>query len=51
MIFGKNFIEHKTYVLIHSTVLCKISLTQKGMERDIIIKVPTSSCKVPDILA
>jgi len=42
--------EHKTRVLISSTIICKTFLILRVTERDIIINVCKPSCKVPVIL-
>ena len=46
----KKNIEHKVCVLIFSTNLSASVLILRKTERDIIINVHTSSCKVPGIL-
>ena len=42
--------EHKTCILIFSTILFETFLIVKGVPRDIVINVKTSSCKVRVIL-
>jgi len=44
----KKVIEHKTCILIFCTKLCETFLILRRNERDIIINVHRSSCKVPD---
>jgi hypothetical protein len=48
--FKEKGIEYKMCVLIFSTNLSKIFLNLRRIERDIIINVLTSSCKVFQIL-
>ena len=49
-LFSEKVIEHKMYVLIFSTILSEIFLILRRIQRDIIIKVHRSSCKVPVII-
>jgi hypothetical protein len=49
-IFEKKVAEHKMSVLIFSTTLLEIFLILRRIQRDIVISVKTSSCKVPVIL-
>jgi hypothetical protein len=49
--FRKNVTEHKMCLLFFSVISVRIFLIQRGIERDIVISVHTSSCKVPIILA
>jgi hypothetical protein len=46
----KKLIEYKMCVLIFSTTLSEIFLIPRRTQRDIVINVKTSSCKVPIIL-
>jgi hypothetical protein len=48
--FRKIVIEHKMCVLIFFTTLYQTFLILKVIQRDIIINVCTSSCKVPVLL-
>jgi inorganic pyrophosphatase/exopolyphosphatase len=49
--FQKNVIEHKMCVLIFSPILSDTFFILRRLERDIIINVHRSLCKVPVILA
>jgi hypothetical protein len=49
--FRKNFVEHKMCVLIFSTTLSEKFLILRIIQRDIIINVRRSSCKVPLLLS
>ena len=49
--FRKNVTERKMCVLIFSTNLSQTLLILKSIQRDIVINVKASSCKVPLILA
>ena len=49
-IFGKNVTEHKMCVLIFSTFLCETFLIPRRIQRDTVINVKTSLCKIPFIL-
>jgi hypothetical protein len=49
-IFEKKVTEHETCCLIFSTALFKIFLILRRIQRDIVINVETSSCKVPVII-
>jgi hypothetical protein len=42
----KKVFEHKTCVLIFSTILSEILLILSRINRSAVIRVPTSSCKV-----
>ena len=48
--FRENATEHEMCVLIFSITLSKTFLNLKRIQRDIIINVYRSSCKVPVIL-
>jgi hypothetical protein len=48
--FLKTVIEYKICVLIYSTNLSEIFPILRRIQRDIIIHVQTSSCKVPVLL-
>jgi hypothetical protein len=48
--FQEKVIEHKMCVLIFSTDLSETFIILRRTERDIIINVHKSSCKVPVIL-
>ena len=43
----KKIIEHKMCVLILPTIVSKIFLSLRGIQRDVVLNVKTSSCKVP----
>jgi hypothetical protein len=45
--FMKKVIEHKMCVLILSTILSKTFLILRRNERDMVINIHMSSCKVP----
>jgi len=49
-IFGKNFIEHKMYVLIFLLIMSEASLILRRTERDIVIYVHIFSSKIPSNL-
>jgi hypothetical protein len=49
--FRKNVIEHKMCVLIFSTILSETFLIVRRIQRDIIINVHRSLCKVPLLLS
>jgi hypothetical protein len=48
--FRKNVMEHKICVLNFATTLLGTFLIPRRIQRDIVINVETSSCKVPVIL-
>jgi hypothetical protein len=50
MIFGKKVIQHKMCVLIFFTTFVGNISHLKKIQRDIVINVKTSSCKVSVIL-
>jgi hypothetical protein len=49
-IFGQKFVEHNICVYIFSTTLSQTFLILRRIQRDIIITVHRSSCKVPFII-
>jgi hypothetical protein len=48
--FQVKVFEHRMCVLIFSTVLCETFLNLRRVQRDVIVNVHRSSCKVPVIL-
>ena len=49
--FSGKVIEHKMWVLIFSSILFETFLILRRIQRDIVLNVKTSSCKVPLLLS
>ena len=46
----KKVVEHKKFILISAQLLFETFLIVRRIQRDIVINMKTSSCKVPVIL-